>query len=94
MLNACVRDRDVLPASQSIDVVFDEFMRDDLAMVRRICALADHELSPASDAAIAAYLAGHERGRLGRIDYRPEDVGLDADDLRRRFRPYVERFLP
>jgi hypothetical protein len=93
MLNACARDRDVLPASQSIDVVFDEFMRDDLAMVRRICALADHELSPASDAAIAAYLAGHERGRLGRIDYRPEDVGLDADDLRRRFRPYVERFL-
>ena len=93
MLNRCVRDRDALPADQSIDVVFDDFMRDDLAMVRRICALADHELRPESDAAIAAYMAGHERGRLGRVDYRPEDVGLDRDDLRRRFTPYVERFL-
>ena len=93
MLNTCVAQRDRLPADQSIDVVFDEFMRDDLAMVRRICALPDHELTPESDAAIAAYMATHERGRLGKVDYRAEDVGLDLDDLRRRFAPYVKRFL-
>jgi hypothetical protein len=27
------------------------------------------------------------------IDYRAEDVGLDLDELRGRFAPYVERFL-
>jgi hypothetical protein len=31
----------------------------------------------------------HRRG----IDYRAEDVGLDLDELRGRFAPYVERFL-
>ena len=41
MLRACVRDRDLLPADQTIDVRFDEFMADDLAMVRRIYELAE-----------------------------------------------------
>jgi hypothetical protein len=27
------------------------------------------------------------------FDYRAEDVGLDLDELRGRFAPYVERFL-
>jgi len=36
---------------------------------------------------------GHVRGRLGTIDYRAADVGLDADELRERFAPYVARFL-
>ena len=43
--------------------------------------------------AVADYLAGHTRGRLGRIDYRADELGLDKDDLRRRFAPYVERFV-
>jgi hypothetical protein len=42
---------------------------------------------------MATYLDGHRRGHLGRIDYRPADVGLDLDDLRHRFAFYGERFL-
>ena len=42
---------------------------------------------------MAGYLAGHQRGRLGSIDYRAADVGLDVDELAERFRPYTERFL-
>ena len=38
-------------------------------------------------------MTGHARGRLGRIDYRAEDLGLDKDELRQRFAPYVERFV-
>jgi hypothetical protein len=38
-------------------------------------------------------MSGHTRGRLGNVEYRPEDLGLDKDDLRRRFAPYVERFV-
>ena len=48
---------------------------------------------PPTRAAMAEYLAGHQRGRLGRIDYRRADLGLDADELRARFAPYTERFL-
>jgi hypothetical protein len=39
-----------------------------------------------------AYLAAHTRGRLGAIEYRLEDFGLDAAERRRALRFYQERF--
>lgn len=44
-------------------------------------------------AAIAGYLAGHRRGRLGTVATWPEMFGLDERDLREPFAPYTERFL-
>jgi hypothetical protein len=93
MLTACLRDHDRLPPERTIDVRFDEFMADDLAMVQRVWDVAGYEPSAESRGAVADYLAGHARGRLGRVEYRPEDLGLDRDDLRKRFAPYVERFV-
>ncbi|ADU00070.1 sulfotransferase family protein [Mycolicibacterium gilvum] len=93
MLSACLRDHDKLPAERTIDVRFDEFMADDLAMVQRVWDTAGYTPSDESRAAVAEYLAGHTRGRLGTVDYRAEDLGLDRDELRRRFAPYVERFV-
>ncbi|MGQ9350352.1 sulfotransferase family protein [Mycolicibacterium gilvum] len=93
MLSACLRDHDKLPAERTIDVRFDEFMADDLARVQRVWDTAGYTPSDESRAAVAEYLAGHTRGRLGTVDYRAEDLGLDRDELRRRFAPYVERFV-
>ena len=93
MLNCCMRDHDKLPPERTIDVRFDEFMADDLAMVQRVWDVAGYAPSEESRQAVVGYLAGHARGRLGTVDYRPEDLGLDRDDLRRRFAPYVERFV-
>ena len=93
MLTSLVADRDAIPAERSIDVRFDEFMADDLAMAERIYALAGEPVTAEAGAAMADYLAGHQRGRHGTIDYRAADVGLDADELRERFAPYVARFL-
>jgi hypothetical protein len=93
LLTACMRDRDVLPPGQSLDVRFDHFMADELTTVRSIYELADQPFDKEAEVAMDGYLAGHRRGRLGRIDYRAEDVGLDLDGLRGRFAPYVERFL-
>lgn len=93
MLTSLVAERDAIPAERSLDVRFDEFMADDLAMAERIYALPGEPVDAEAGAAMAEYLAGHERGRLGTIDYRAEDVGLDIDELRERFAPYVARFL-
>ncbi|BBY99173.1 sulfotransferase family protein [Mycolicibacterium fallax] len=93
MLSACLRDHDKLPADRTIDVRFDEFMADDLAMVARVWDVAGYCPDAESRAAVADYLAGHTRGRLGAVDYRPADLGLDRDELRARFAPYVERFV-
>ena len=93
MLAACVRDRDVLSSTQSIDVRFDDFMRDDMAVVREIYDLSGQPFDDGARFGIETYRAGHERGRLGRIDYRAEDVGLDDAELRERFAFYTERFF-
>jgi hypothetical protein len=93
MLRACVRDRAQLPAAQSIDVRFEEFMADDVAMVRRIYAVADQSFDDTVAAAMRAYMDEHPQGRLGRVDYRAEDVGLERAELECRFAFYAQRFL-
>ena len=92
MLAACVRDRDLLPAAQSMDVRFDDFMADDLGMVRRIYELAAQAMPAGSETAIATYLAEHQRDRFGKVIYDPAPLGLDPADLRARFGPYIDRF--
>ncbi len=94
MLSSCLHDREVLGAERSIDIRFDDFMADDLGTARQVFELADQPFTPATEAAMRAYLDTHRRSRLGRIDYRAADVGLDLEDLRARFAPYVDRFLP
>ncbi len=93
MLDALLRDRDVLGPEASIDLPFDLFMADQEGALERVLALAGEDFTPAARAGVADYLAGHARGHLGRVDYRPESVGLDPDELRARFAPYSERFL-
>ncbi|MBZ5737088.1 sulfotransferase family protein [Nocardioides mangrovi] len=93
MLDAVVRDREVLAPERSVDVRFDDFMSDDLATAQRVYALAGEPVTPEARSAMAAYLDGHRRGHLGTIDYAPAEIGLDPDELRTRFAPYVERFL-
>ncbi|MCU1463990.1 MAG: hypothetical protein JWO37_4065 [Acidimicrobiales bacterium] len=92
MLGACVRDREALPADQSMDVLFHEFMADDLGTVERIYQLAGQPMAGPSRAALGQYLATHQRDRHGRVRYDLGPLGLDRDDLRRSLRPYGERF--
>ncbi|WP_253849439.1 sulfotransferase family protein [Mycobacterium asiaticum] len=93
MLNALVRDRDTIGPDRSIDVRFDDFMADELGAAERIYALAGEPFTEAARGALADYLAGHRRGRLGSVETSFEMFGLDEADLRDRFAPYVERFL-
>lgn len=93
MLDDCTRDRDLLDPDRSMDVVFDEFMADDLATVARVYELADQPLDDRARAAHAAYLSTHQRNRHGTIRYDLTPFGLTADDLRPRFAAYTARFL-
>lgn len=92
MLARCAAERDVLPAEQTIDVRFDEFMADDLAMVGRVYALAGQPLDDRARNAMAAFMAEHPRGKFGTLDYDLAQFGLDPAERRERLRPYTERF--
>jgi Sulfotransferase family len=93
MLGALIRDRDVIGPRRSIDVRFDDFMADDLGVAQEVLALAGEPTTDDARSAMAAYLADHQRGRLGRVATSCEMFGLDEGELRARFAPYVERFL-
>lgn len=93
LLRACVRDRDTIGADRSIDVLFHEFMDDDLAMVKRIYDLAGLDMTEAAGAQLAAYLDANRRGKHGRVIYDLErDFGVSASAVRERFGFYFERF--
>ncbi|RNL79686.1 sulfotransferase family protein [Nocardioides marmorisolisilvae] len=92
MLGSLVRDRDVLDPERSVDIRFADFMADDLATARSVVELSGEPVTAEAEAAMQAYLDGHQRDRHGRIDYRAEDLGLDEDDLRQRFSGYRARF--
>ena len=92
LFRACVRDRHLAPPERSLDVRFDDFMRDDLATVRRIYELARQPVGPEAEAAWAAFMAAHPRGAHGTVEYDLAQFGLDAGEIRRACGFYVERF--
>jgi len=93
MLNDLLRDRDKLTRTASIDVRFEDFLADQVGTVEEILALAGEEFTDDARSGVDGYLASHERGHLGRVAYRPEQVGHDPEELRRRFARYTDRFL-
>jgi len=93
LLRACVRDRALVPAERSLDVVFGDFMADELGTVERFYERAGVDLPEAVRARFTAYLDSHPRGRHGRVVYDLRgDFGLDPAELRERFRFYADRF--
>jgi len=93
LLRACVRDRDAIPAGQSVDVLFHEFMADDLGMVARIYEKAALPFDDEARARLQGHMDRHPRGRFGRVVYDlAADFGLDPADVRKRFDFYFERF--
>ena len=80
-------------ADRTIDVLFHEFMADDVAMVEQIYARNDRALTPEARAQLDAFMAANPRGKHGRLVYDLRgDFGLDPDDVRSRFGYYFDRF--
>jgi hypothetical protein len=93
LLNGCLRERDVLPADQSIDVRFEDFMADEDGTVAAIYALAGQPLDAGARAAMSRFRAEHPRGRYGGVDYDPTALGLDVNAVAARLGAYRERFM-
>ncbi len=93
LLRACVRDRDRVAPDRGVDVLFHEFMADDVATVERIYRVAGLPMTDGARARLDAFMAANPRGRFGRVVYDLRgDFGLDPAELRRRFAFYFERF--
>lgn len=92
LLNACARDRHLLPAAQSIDVRFDDFMADEWGTVEDIYRAAGHPLTDEARACMREFMRDHPRGRHGRVAYRADVLGLDVDERRTALASYSLAF--
>jgi hypothetical protein len=93
LLRACVRDRHVWPEAQSVDVPFEQFMADDMAVVREVRAKAGLPETDQANREVAEFIASHPRGKYGQIVYNLErDFGISPADLRKRFDFYFDAF--
>jgi hypothetical protein len=93
LLEASVRDRHLLPADRTIDVLFHEFMADDVAMVERIYEVARLPMTAEARAQIHAYMAAHPRGKEGQVVYDlRKDFDADPKAVRAPFDFYLNEF--
>ncbi len=92
MLRTCADQHDVLPPDQTIDVRFDEFMADDIAMVRRIYELARQPFTETTLAEMKGFMDEHPRGKHGTIVYDLADFGLDPAERYEALGFYLDRF--
>jgi hypothetical protein len=93
LLRACVRDRDILPPEQTIDVYFHEWIRNPDPILREIYRKADIPLTDPALAELHAYLAEHGEQAKGKIVYDLEgDFAITAEEVRKNFGFYFDRF--
>tara|TARA_R110001606_G_scaffold354799_3_gene505521 strand:- start:6402 stop:7673 length:1272 start_codon:yes stop_codon:yes gene_type:complete len=93
MLQRCVRDHDCLPAEQTVDVYFHQWIKDPDSILREIYAKAGLPLDAEVLATMHQYHADNDPGVKGRVVFNLErDFGLTADDIRKDFEFYFDRF--
>ncbi|OBH14293.1 sulfotransferase [Mycobacterium sp. E3247] len=93
LLSACVRDRDLVPAERSVDINFHQLNAGEMAVLERLYQCGGVELTPKVRARFQKYLDDNPRGKHGRIRYGlHRHFGITADELRRRFDFYFDKF--
>ena len=93
LLRACVRDRKMIADDASIDVPFGVFMKDDMAMIRRIYVKAGLTMTTAAEQQLLIFIQDHPRGKHGQVQYQLQrDFGITPNKLRKRFQFYFDAF--
>ncbi len=93
LLDASLRDRPVLPEGHTVDVLFHEYMADEMGTLQRVYDCAGIELTDQARAEIRAYRAGHRRGKEGQVLYDLRgDFSTTPEEVRSRFGAYLDRF--
>lgn len=93
LLDGCLRDRHLLPADQSIDIRFTEFMADEETTLRAVYDVAGARYDGDVREAMASFRAAHPRGRHGEVVYDMAALGLDPEEVAERLAGYRDRFI-
>ena len=93
LLRASIEDRDRLPAQRTVDVVFDEFMADEVGTVAGLYDAAGLSFDDRARQRVAGYSDANPRDKGGRVtyDFRGH-FDRDPSEIRDRFAFYLDRF--
>ncbi len=93
LLDASLRDREVLPPPRTVDVLFHEYMADEIGTLERVYECAGMEFTERARTEVAAYQRAHPRGKEGTVVYDlRRDFSTTPGELRSRFGAYHDRF--
>jgi hypothetical protein len=74
------------------DIQYAEIMRDPIGTVRGIYDRFDEPFTPEAEAAMQAYMAGNQQGKHGKHSYDLAEYGLTKENVRERFKSYIQRY--
>lgn len=93
MARRCIQVRETIPASQQLDVYYEDMNRDWRAVMRRVYDFAGMEFTAEAEEALGAWLAKSEQDGLHTGHrYALEDFGTTRDEVDARMRFYRERY--
>jgi hypothetical protein len=93
MLRTYIRDRQLVPDDQLVEVRFADIVSDDVKTAQAVLERAGLAVTEECTADIETYMEAHPRGKDGRVVYDLEgDFGVKADELRERFAFYMDAF--
>ncbi len=89
--NRFVEDRSLLGKDdQIIDVQFEDFIQDQLGVVRSIYRCFGWDLSYVAQQNMQEFLLQEQKDKHGRHEYSPEQFGLSEQDVSDSFRTYLD----
>jgi hypothetical protein len=89
----CLAARERLPADAFVDVRYRDVARDPIGVVRQIYETVDRPLTPAAEAAMAAWVKANPREYRPPHEYSMETFGLTREAIEREFAEYRARFI-
>lgn len=93
LLGACVRDRDLVPASRSVDIAFHHLNGHELERLEELYDRAGVDLTVKVQKKFQCYLDDNPRGKHGSIPYDlVGHFGITPEEIRAEFDFYMERF--
>ena len=92
LLQACVNDRAKLPAAQSLDIPFQQLIKDDIGWVEQIYKKAGLDITAQARAELGEFVDAH-KDDYGKVIYDLKgQFGADPDQLREHFNFYYDAF--
>lgn len=93
MARRCIADRELIPASQQLDVYYEETNLDWRAQMRRVVAFAGLDWTAHTEQAMADWMArSATENRHGRHRYACEDYLVSRDEIDARLMFYRQRY--